>query len=137
VVENLGLSYCNARELNRIIDEELPGQPKFKCEEVKIGGELYDFHFQELIPSLRALFGDPRFSKQLIFTPEHHYQDVGHTTQVFSEMSPGKWWWSVQVCMNSNAYAFSGTHTVFSNPWSHTNWAQLSCQSSSHPTRLS
>ncbi|KAI9449042.1 hypothetical protein BJY52DRAFT_1228006 [Lactarius psammicola] len=30
VVENLGLSYCNARELNCIIDEEMLGRPKFK-----------------------------------------------------------------------------------------------------------
>lgn len=106
MVENLGLSYHNTGELNRLIDEEMLGRPKFKREEVRLGGETYDFHFRELIPSLRALFGDPRFSKQLIFAPERHYQDAGHTTQVFSEMSTGKWWWSVQVCMSSNVYAF-------------------------------
>lgn len=106
MVENLGLSYRNTRELNRLIDEEMPGRPKFKCEEVEIGGESYDFHYRELIPSLRALFGDPRFSKRLIFAPERHYQDADHTMQVFSEMSTGKWWWSVQVRMISNIYAF-------------------------------
>ena len=79
MVENLGLSYRNARELNRIIDEGILGQLKFKCEEVCLGRELYNFHFRELIPSLRALFEDPRFSKQLIFAPERHYQDAGHT----------------------------------------------------------
>ncbi|KAI9447602.1 hypothetical protein H4582DRAFT_2107200 [Lactarius indigo] len=31
VAENLGLSYRNIRELNRIIDEEMPGRPRFKC----------------------------------------------------------------------------------------------------------
>ncbi|KAH8991765.1 hypothetical protein EDB86DRAFT_2806455 [Lactarius hatsudake] len=96
VVENLGLSYRNVRELNRIIDEEMPGRPRFKCEEVRIGGESYDFYFREVIPCIRALFGDPKFSRQLIFAPERHYQDVDHAVQVTGEMHTGKWWWSVQ-----------------------------------------
>ncbi|KAH9021347.1 hypothetical protein EDB85DRAFT_1895731 [Lactarius pseudohatsudake] len=70
VVESLGLSYRNARELNRIIDEEMPGLPKFKCEEIRLG--------------------------RLVFAPKRHYKDANHTTQVFSEMHTGKWWWSVQ-----------------------------------------
>ncbi|KAH8994678.1 hypothetical protein EDB86DRAFT_3064651 [Lactarius hatsudake] len=86
VVENLGLSYRNVRELNRIIDEEMPGRPRFKCEEVRIA-----------IPCICALFGDPKFSRQLIFAPERHYQDVDHTVQVTGEMHTGKWWWSVQL----------------------------------------
>src|ERR1700761_3074055 len=109
MVENLGLSFRNTRELNRIIDEGLPGRPKFKREEVCIGGETYDFHFREIIPSLHALFGDPRFSDHLIFVPERHYQDMGHTMQVFSEMYTGKWWWSVQVCTNSKLHTFFDT----------------------------
>ncbi|KAI9451738.1 hypothetical protein BJY52DRAFT_1154329 [Lactarius psammicola] len=96
LVENLGLSYHNTKELNRIIDQEMPGRPKFKREDVCIGGESYDFYFREVIPCIRALFGDPRYSSRLVFAPERHYQDAGHTTQVFSEMYTGKWWWSVQ-----------------------------------------
>jgi hypothetical protein len=106
VVDKLGLSYHNSRELNRIIDEQMPGRPKFKCEELRIGGESYEFHFRETIPCLRALFGDPRFSKHLALAPERHYQDAGHTTQVFSEMYTGKWWWSVQVRMHSSLHTF-------------------------------
>ena len=106
MVENLGLSFRNTRELNRIINEELPGRPKFKREEVHIGRESYDFHFREIIPSLRALFGDPKFSDHLIFAPERHYQDASHTVQVFSEMYTGKWWWSVQVCMKASYICF-------------------------------
>ena len=26
--------------------------------------------------------------------------------RVYGEMSTGKWWWSVQVCMNHDVYAF-------------------------------
>jgi hypothetical protein len=75
----------------------MPGRPKFKREEVQIGGESHDFYFQDIIPCIRALFGDPSFAQRLIFAPERHYQDADHTTQVFSEMHTGKWWWSVQV----------------------------------------
>ncbi len=121
MVENLGLSYRNIKELNRIIDEEMPGRPRFKCEEVYIGGESYDFHFREVIPCIRTLFGDPRYSRRLVFAPERHYQDAGHATQVFSEMYTGKWWWSVQVRMNTTLHTLSCTHVVFSNPWSYAN----------------
>ncbi|KAH9011084.1 hypothetical protein EDB84DRAFT_1279308, partial [Lactarius hengduanensis] len=92
----LGLSYRNIRELNCIINEEMPGRPRFKCEELRIGGESYDFYFQEAIPCIRALFGDPKFSRQLIFALERHYQDADHTVQVIDEMYTRKWWWSVQ-----------------------------------------
>ena len=100
MVENLGISYPTTKELNCIIDEEMPGRPKFKCEEVHIGGESYDFYFREIVPCLHVLFGDPRFSKDLAFAPECHYQDVGHTVRVFSKMYTGEWWWSVQVRTN-------------------------------------
>ncbi|KAH8993539.1 hypothetical protein EDB92DRAFT_1815595 [Lactarius akahatsu] len=84
------------KELNHIIDEEMPGRLKFKCEKICIGGESYDFHFREVIPCIRALFGDPRYSGHLYLHTERHYRDAGCTTQVFGEMYTGKWWWSVQ-----------------------------------------
>ncbi|KAF8259663.1 hypothetical protein EI94DRAFT_1812979 [Lactarius quietus] len=71
VVESLGLSYHTTKELNRIIDKEMPGRPKFKCEEVQISGESYNFHFWEIIPCLRVLFGDPRFQ-----STSHSHQNV-------------------------------------------------------------
>ncbi|KAI9461724.1 hypothetical protein BJY52DRAFT_1425670 [Lactarius psammicola] len=80
VVKNLGLSYRNTRELNRIIDEEMPGRPKFKSEAIHFDGESFDFYFRDIIPCIRALFGDPAFARRLAFAPE------------FSEMHTGKWW---------------------------------------------
>ncbi|KAI9430686.1 hypothetical protein BJY52DRAFT_1090380, partial [Lactarius psammicola] len=97
VVEKLGLSYRNVKELNDIIDNKIPGRPAFTREEVQIAGERFDFHFWEIIPCIRALFGDPEFTRQLVFSPQRHYQDPHHTTQIFSEMHTGKWWWSVQA----------------------------------------
>ncbi|KAI9450403.1 hypothetical protein BJY52DRAFT_1206158 [Lactarius psammicola] len=101
VVENLGLSYRNMRELNRIINNEMPAQPRFRCEEVEIGGENFEFYFREVVPCLRTLFGDPEFAKRLVFAPECHYQDSDHTVRVFSEMHTGKWWWSVQQSLEA------------------------------------
>ena len=103
VVERLGLSFHNARELNHIIDEEMPGWPKFKHEEISLGGESFDFHFQDVISCIRTLFGDPNFARSLQLVPERHYLDAAHTTRIFSEMHTGKWWWSVQVLQNNAA----------------------------------
>ncbi|KAF8262616.1 hypothetical protein EI94DRAFT_1773137 [Lactarius quietus] len=96
VVESLGLSYHNARELNRIIDEGLPSHPKFRCEEIRLGGESYDIVFRDVIPCIHSLFGDPMFARRLVLVPERHYRDPGHADQIFSEMHTGRWWWSVQ-----------------------------------------
>ncbi|KAN0135781.1 hypothetical protein V8E53_006421 [Lactarius tabidus] len=101
VVDNLGLSFRNARELNCLIDQEMPGRPKFECEEIHIGGESYDFYFRGILPCIRTLFGDPSFTRRLVFAPERHYQDPAHTTQLFGEMHTGKWWWSVQQSLES------------------------------------
>ena len=40
IPSRLGLSYKTVRELNKIIDEQLPGRPKFRVETVEIGGML-------------------------------------------------------------------------------------------------
>ncbi|KAI9453908.1 hypothetical protein BJY52DRAFT_1189255 [Lactarius psammicola] len=88
-------------ELNRIIDNEMPARPRFRCEEVEIGGENFEFYFREVVPCLRTLFGDPEFAKRLVFAPECHYQDSDHTVRVFSEMHTGKWWWSVQQSLEA------------------------------------
>jgi Plavaka transposase len=111
VVENLGLSYHNARELNCIIDEEMSGRPKFKCEEIHLGGESHDFFFRDIIPCIRTLFGDPAFAKRLVFSPEYHYEDADHTKQLFAEMHTGRWWWSVQVIQSSPSVGYH-LHTL-------------------------
>ena len=97
VIEKLGLSYKTANELNDIIDKELPGRPPFKLHELVIGGERLQFHYREAIPCIRALFGDPKFTNDLVFAPERHYADREKTCRVYSEMHTGDWWWSVQV----------------------------------------
>jgi Plavaka transposase len=106
VVESLGLSYRNARELDRIIDKEMSGRPKFECEEIRLDGESYDFFFRDIIACIRALFGDPAFAKRLVLVPERHYEDANHTKPLYSEMHTGRWWWSVQVSQISPSVVY-------------------------------
>ena len=45
IKDALGLSYKNSRELNNIIDSQLPGLPRFEWKEVKIGEKRFDIYF--------------------------------------------------------------------------------------------
>ncbi|KAG1786942.1 uncharacterized protein HD556DRAFT_1313146 [Suillus plorans] len=94
VSERLCLSYKNARELNRIIDTQLPGRPKFRREQVVIAGEAFDIFYRDIIECIKDLFGNPDFADFLVFAPEHHYTDADETVRLFSDMHTGKWWWN-------------------------------------------
>lgn len=96
VVEGLGLSYKTVQELNKKIDK-LPGRAPFVSKDMAIGGEVFTFYYWEIIPCLRALFGDPEFQHDLIFAPERHFTNEDRTHRIYSDMHTGDWWWSVQV----------------------------------------
>ncbi|KAJ7483092.1 hypothetical protein B0H11DRAFT_2417306 [Mycena galericulata] len=96
VTERLGLSYKNSRELNNIIDTNLPGRPKFKRKEIIVGGEAYDVYFRDILECVKALFGDPEFAVHLKVAPEHHYADEDQTVRLYHDMHTGKWWWATQ-----------------------------------------
>ncbi|KAG1810296.1 uncharacterized protein HD556DRAFT_1428407 [Suillus plorans] len=96
VHEKLGLSYKNSRELNKIIDKQLPGHPKFRCEQIVISGEAFNIFYRDVIKCVKALYGDPDFADFLVFTPEHHYADKEQTIQLFHDMHTGKLWWDTQ-----------------------------------------
>ena len=99
MAEKLGLSYKNMRELNKIIDDELPGRPRFRREEIVIAGEAFDIYFRDVIECIRALIGNPEFSAYLVFAPEQHYSHAECSSEhrIYHEMHTGKWWWSTQV----------------------------------------
>ena len=96
-MEKLDLSYKNARELNKIIDEHLPDRPTFKHEEIVIGGEAFDVYFRDIIVCIRALYSDPELLPYLVFLPEKHYVDKEKHIRLYHDMHTGKWWWSTQV----------------------------------------
>ncbi|KAG2145801.1 hypothetical protein DEU56DRAFT_971548 [Suillus clintonianus] len=96
VHEKLGLSYKNSRELNKIIDKQLPGRPKFRCEQIVVAGEAFDVFYRDIIKCVKALYDDPDFADFLIFAPERHYADEEQTVRLFHDMHTGKWWWDTQ-----------------------------------------
>lgn len=101
VSERLGLSFKNSKELNNIIDNNLPGCPRFERHEVLVGNEVCEVYFRDVIACIKALFGDPDFAPYLVFAPEKHYVDENKTMRMYHDMHTGKWWWSTQVsCLN-------------------------------------
>lgn len=97
MVERLGLSFKNSNELNRIVDEFLPGRPAFKRHEVMVGNEVCEVFFRDVIACIRALFGDPNFDAVLVLVPEKHYVDEEQKVRMYHDMNTGRWWWSTQV----------------------------------------
>ncbi|KAI0366896.1 hypothetical protein BV20DRAFT_1025390 [Pilatotrama ljubarskyi] len=97
----LGLSYTNAAELNKIIDDHLPsGRPRFKRREVVVQGEAFEVYYRDVLECIRALFGDPEFANDLLLVPERHYTDESRQTRVFFDMHTGDWWWRIQKILD-------------------------------------
>ncbi|KAI9456715.1 hypothetical protein BJY52DRAFT_1204730 [Lactarius psammicola] len=83
------------------IPEALPGRPPFQCEDLTIEGEDLQFHYCEIIPCIRNLFGNPEFAGDLVYAPERHYVDAERTCRVYNEMHTGEWWWTVQMSLEA------------------------------------
>ena len=100
VQEALGLSYKNSRELNKIIDEDMPNTlPKFRCRTTPVFGEKVDLYYRPILECIEALLGNSEFAKKLVFAPERHYSDEDCTIRLYHDMHTGKWWWDTQVCI--------------------------------------
>ncbi|KAH9837658.1 uncharacterized protein C8Q71DRAFT_706547 [Rhodofomes roseus] len=97
VPEALGLSYRNTIELNKLIDEHIPGRPRFQRREIIVSGEAFEVYFRDVIECIRALFGDAEFAQYLVFVPERHWVDARKTIRLYHDMHTGKWWWATQV----------------------------------------
>ncbi|KAF5345632.1 hypothetical protein D9758_015168 [Tetrapyrgos nigripes] len=104
VYEKLGLSYCNAIDLNKIIDNKLPnGRPPFQREEVIVQGHTLEVYFRDILQCVRALYGDADFSEYLKYAPEQHFDDSTCCEQLYHDMHTGRWWWSTQEKLDKTA----------------------------------
>ncbi|KAJ6537053.1 hypothetical protein B0H19DRAFT_1382817 [Mycena capillaripes] len=65
VRESLDLSYGNSVQLNQIIDQKLPGRPKFVRSEVIVNGEAFHLYSRDILECVRALWGDSDFAPYL------------------------------------------------------------------------
>ncbi|KAI0039905.1 hypothetical protein FA95DRAFT_1612202 [Auriscalpium vulgare] len=99
VYERLNLPFKNAKELNAIIDHQLPRRPRFKQDRVSVGGQSFDVYYRDALECIKALYSDPEFAPHMAFAPERHYADEDQTNRVYNEMKTGKWWWRVQQAL--------------------------------------
>ena len=97
IIDALGLSFHTTKELNNIIDTNLPGHPQFQCKELSVNGEQMEFYYRDVIESIRGLYGDPQFAPHLVFAPERHYTSHECTKHMYNDMHTSNWWWKVQV----------------------------------------
>ena len=82
------MSYRTIQELNALIDR-LPGRPSFVWKDIVIRGENLRFYYREIVPSLRALYGDPEFEHDLVFSPERHFTDAEQKCHIYNDMHTG------------------------------------------------
>ncbi|KAJ7814888.1 hypothetical protein B0H14DRAFT_3090055 [Mycena olivaceomarginata] len=90
VHESLNLSYGNSVQLNQIIDQKLPGRPKFVRSEVIVNGEAFHLYSRDILECVRALWGDSEFAPYLF------------TIRMYHNMHTGKWWWSTQTAVEND-----------------------------------
>ncbi|KAJ7918864.1 hypothetical protein B0H13DRAFT_2433854 [Mycena leptocephala] len=102
VRDSLNLSYGTSPELNKIIDEKLPGRPKFTRSEVVVNGEVFHLYSRDILECVRALWGDTDFAPYLFVVPERHYIDKDKTIRMYHNMHTGKWWWSTQEAVEKD-----------------------------------
>ncbi|KAJ7831731.1 hypothetical protein B0H14DRAFT_3110180 [Mycena olivaceomarginata] len=88
VRESLNLLYGTSVQLNKFIDEKLPGRPKFTRSEVVVNGEVFHLYSRDILECVRARWGDTDFTPTTI--------DKGKTIRMYQNMHTGKWWWSTQ-----------------------------------------
>jgi len=98
VQQRLGLSFKTTQELNKIIDDELPGRPPFQCHEVMVDNEVCEVFYRDVVACIRTLFGNPDFAPVLAFQPVKHYADEKKEERMYHDMHTGRWWWCTQVC---------------------------------------
>ena len=98
IVDKLGLLYRSVKDLNNIINTELPGRPRFQCNILDIGDKRLEFYCRDVLECIQSLYGDPSWAQDMAFAPEQHYTSHACTSRLYNEMYMSDWWWTVQVC---------------------------------------
>ncbi|KIO19238.1 hypothetical protein M407DRAFT_51818, partial [Tulasnella calospora MUT 4182] len=101
VVEALGLSWRNARQLNQIIDHELPNVASWLRLEFKVEGtdRPIECFYRDPMECIESLYANPTWAEVLHVAPERQYTDAAKSTRVYNEMNTGNWWWRQQVSL--------------------------------------
>lgn len=106
-MEKLGLSWGNARQLNQIIDHDLPDVASWSQMEFLLEGTDHkvECYYRDPLECIKALYGNPSWAKELHVAPERHYTDKTKKKRIYNEMFTGNWWWRKQVSQTSFIYS--------------------------------
>lgn len=95
------MQFRNSKQLNHIIDQELPPRPEFVRRTYKLGGEKHEMYMRDSLEVLKELYGRPDLANDMVFAPEKHYVRKGEGEQrTISDMHTARWWWQMQVRTN-------------------------------------
>jgi Plavaka transposase len=98
--EMLGLSYKNVRELNNLIDTQIPDRPRFLRRDIEIAGETVSMYSRNVVDCIKALYGNTKFAEHMVFRPERHYDHDNMHQRHYHDLHTGEWWWQTQVCQS-------------------------------------
>ncbi|KAI0037998.1 hypothetical protein FA95DRAFT_1479531, partial [Auriscalpium vulgare] len=101
VREALKLSFKSSKDLNNIIDAQLPPVPEFKREEIVVDGEVYEVYFRDILECIKQLYSNPEFLPHMKFAPERHYADDDMLIRQYHQMYTGDWWWKIQKVLEA------------------------------------
>ena len=96
----MNLSYTSSNGLNKKIDTLPTLCPKFRREEVTVGGETFEVFCRDVLGCIAEIYGRHDLTPHLKFKPERHYVDADMTLRIYDDMHTGKWWWEVQVSVD-------------------------------------
>ncbi|KAI0041099.1 hypothetical protein FA95DRAFT_1501909 [Auriscalpium vulgare] len=99
--DRLGLSFKSSKDLNNIIDCQLPAVPEFKSEEIVVDGETFEVFFRDVLECIKMLYSNPDFLQHMSFAPERHYADDDLTVRLYHQMHTGTWWWKIQKILEA------------------------------------
>ena len=95
--KKLGLSFQTTKELNDIIDKQLPGRPAFKWHEIVVDGQCYETYLHNIIECIKTLYSNPKFAPFITYSPTKLYVDETKEVRMFHQFHTGDWWWRAQV----------------------------------------
>lgn len=100
--EKLGLSYNDMNGLHKIVDG-IPDRARWQHETLSFGDhpdDEYLLQSRDVIEAVMALLGNPAYAKHLVYKPSKLFKDASRKKRIYNEMWTGRWWWTVQVCLN-------------------------------------
>ena len=81
------------REMNKKIDMELPGRPRFRRFTARVSGETFPFYGRNVLKCIKSVYSDPELLPDLVFGPVEEYTDESKTERKYNEIHTGEWWW--------------------------------------------